>query len=75
MRHSQQGIFGLEGVQRYAVAGLAAALLVAGIAIKYLDSKVDAANERAAQAELGEHAVDSINRLTNVLEHEDRAVV
>ena len=51
MRHSQQGIFGLEGVQLYAMAGLAAALLVAGIAIKYLDSKVDAANERAIQTE------------------------
>jgi hypothetical protein len=51
MRRSQQGIFGLEGVQLYAMAGLAAALLVAGIAIKYLDSKVDAANERTAQAQ------------------------
>jgi hypothetical protein len=51
MRHSQRGILGLEGVQLYAMAGLAAALLVAGIAIKYLDSKVDAANERTAQAQ------------------------
>jgi len=51
MRHSQQGIFGLEGVQLYAMAGLAAALLVAGIAIKYLDSKVDAAEGARAKEE------------------------
>lgn len=53
----QRGFLGLEGAALYAVAGLGAALLLswaaAGLALKALDAKLDAANERATEAVAG----------------------